>query len=302
MERSDEFWVVDFEAAGGGEDDPPGGGEPQPPAWGDLRGTLPEDLREEPVIKNTKDLVGLAKQLVDSQKMLGNSIRIPGKDAGDEDRQKFYERLQEVPGVAKIPEEVKSLDDVKPVLQKLGAPEKPDDYQIQPPESLEVPDEFLGSLKGTLHEIGATQHQAQRFAEKVFEDLSARTEAVRAAVEGHREELRKTFGQKTDEVLQQSAAVLKELGGDELDAVLKQAGLDSHPAVVKAAAEIAKRLGESGITPPPGSGGSGALTPAEAQAQINEILNNKDHPYHNRRAAGHEDAVKKFLKLHEYLR
>ncbi len=65
------------------------------PESSDWRMSLPPELRENPTIKDTPSVETLAKRLVDTKSMLGNSIRVPGPDASEEDRQKFLNTLLE---------------------------------------------------------------------------------------------------------------------------------------------------------------------------------------------------------------
>ncbi len=46
-----------------------------------------------------------------------------------------------------------------------------------------------------------------------------------------------------------------------------------------------------------GFGGSTNLTPYEAEAQLTEMQNNKDHPFNNPGDPMHTDAKKKFVEL-----
>lgn len=91
---------------------------------------------------DTKDFANdpskLAKSAHELEKMLGSSIRVPGKDATAEERDAF--------------------------LNKLGRPEKPDGYQFTPPkdlpEGLPYDATRANKLKTDLHTLGLTQSQA----------------------------------------------------------------------------------------------------------------------------------------------
>ena len=71
-----------------------------PPATGESwLSSLPEELRSNPTLQDTKSVEALAKRFVDTKSALGASIRIPGEDASDEVRQEFYSKLNSsVPG------------------------------------------------------------------------------------------------------------------------------------------------------------------------------------------------------------
>lgn len=80
----------------------------------------------------------LGQHVINQEKLLGNAIRIPGKDAKPEEREAF--------------------------LNKLGRPEKADGYEFAVPkdlpESLPYDGERAGEFKTFAHSIGLTNEQA----------------------------------------------------------------------------------------------------------------------------------------------
>ena len=53
---------------------------------GNWRDSLPDDLKGNAALANFEDVGQMAKSFVDMKSYQGNSIHIPGEDAGDEDR------------------------------------------------------------------------------------------------------------------------------------------------------------------------------------------------------------------------
>ena len=80
--------------------------------------SLPQDLQADPTIQqhSKNDLPTFAKSFVENKKMVGNSIRIPGKDAKPEDWGKVYDQL--------------------------GYPSKPEEYEIPDPDSSMIPEGY----------------------------------------------------------------------------------------------------------------------------------------------------------------
>jgi hypothetical protein len=101
----------------------------------DWRSSIPDDIRGEKSLADIKDVGALAKGYVESQKMIGRSIRIPGKDAEKTDFDAFYGKLREVPGVVYMPDgaDEAAMGDL---YTKLGRPESPDKYQLKRPDNL----------------------------------------------------------------------------------------------------------------------------------------------------------------------
>jgi hypothetical protein len=54
------------------------------PVTTDWRANLSDDLRSSKGLESVKDVESLAKQFLDAQSHIGNSIRIPGEDAGQD--------------------------------------------------------------------------------------------------------------------------------------------------------------------------------------------------------------------------
>jgi len=285
----------DGSQAGGAE----GAGAQHP---GDWKESLPEELRSEPVIQQTKDIPSLAKQLVHAQRMLGGSIRIPGKDAGQEDWDKFYSRLQEVPGVARIPTDPsQDQEGTAAVLKKLGWPESPDKYQVNVPEDAGLDPEFVQANLKALHEIGLTQQQAQAYMDRLAEQHRNLVMEEQKEEQERQALLQQKFGQALERVQFDAAAAAKQLGGDEAAQALAEAGLLEDPHVLSVLSKAAELLKESGTQLPEHSGQMGGLTPDEARAQIQEMWNNKDHPLHHSTHPHHQSAVQRYYELHRYL-
>src|SRR5210317_1139444 len=96
---------------------------------GNWRESLPEDLRENKTLADVKDVGSLAQQFIDSQQMIGQSIRIPGPDAGEEAWKNFHSKLTDkVPTLIPTPdpdnEEVMSA-----LYNRMGRPEDPEGYR-----------------------------------------------------------------------------------------------------------------------------------------------------------------------------
>ena len=54
---------------------------------------IDENYRDHSSLKEINDVAALAKSYVETKAMVGNSIRIPGPDAGDEARNEYIQKL-----------------------------------------------------------------------------------------------------------------------------------------------------------------------------------------------------------------
>ncbi|NBC18746.1 MAG: hypothetical protein GVY18_15690 [Bacteroidetes bacterium] len=249
------------------------------PEWltEDIAEALPEDYRDSDVLRNTKDVPSLAKQLVDSQKALGSSLRIPSKDAGSEDWDKFYSRVSEkVPGLMKVDTEDETA--VRGVLKQLGLPEKPEDYTLKPdtlPDGVEWSDEIEGQWREKLHEIGVPAPMAKKIMATYAERIGEQAKAAQTAQQEKYDALKKEWGEAFDEKARAAKKAAEHYAGEDL-----AKAMDQLPAGVWVAmAKAADALEEKGN---PINRGGPKMTPSEAQSRLDEIMNNFSHPYWNR--------------------
>lgn len=253
---------------------------PAPEGVADWRDSIPGDIRASVDVESIEDL---AKGYVNAQQMIGGSIRIPGKEAGKEDWDKFYSKFSDVPGLARYnPEDLSSL------YEAAGRPKSPDDYKVE-----DAPREFLEAA----HAAGLNRQQVEalldfdRNSEEAYADLEQ--QQIDSGVNQLKQEWGHSFDRKLEEGQRAVAFLENTVPG--LAEALDSTGAGNHPAMIKVFQALGANLQE-------GAGFSGshaesnAMTPYEAKMQIQEILNNEQHPYHE----GDEAATERFLELHKY--
>lgn len=111
----------------------------------DQAALLPEDIRGNPAIQSFNDFGGLAKSYIDTKAMVGNSVRLPGKDAKPEDIEGLFNRLEVRPPDSWL----RKMRDV---------PEKAADYEyVKPadmPEGAQWSEELVGRARDLAHKLG----------------------------------------------------------------------------------------------------------------------------------------------------
>lgn len=183
--------------------------------------------------KTPKDV---AKAAHEQSKLIGSSIRIPGKDATDQERSDF--------------------------LDKLGRPKEAKDYSFKPPENLpkDLPydGERATEFKGVAHQLGLTDAQAKGlhdwFAEKTVGDFtsyqSGDAEKQMQIAKDETAKLIKEWGPLDGDQMKTNLAsadkVLREVGGDEALAEFQRVGLIGKEGKVIQSAPIAKMLAKLG--------------------------------------------------------
>jgi len=233
---------------------------------------IPQDIRDTPVIKETKDITAMAKRLVDSQSMLGKSIKMPA----DGDTTGFDE-----------------------LYNKLGRPEKIDGYKITRPDMPEgmIYDENLEkSFLEVAHKVGLNSSQVNAAIawnqSQVLAQAQTQAEAAKDAVS----QLKHDWGNAFDERLEITERVVDQFGEGETSAD----SIKDNPALIKLIYNMGKDLLESQAG---GKGGLGTLTmsPKEALAKINELNRDKEFmdAYTQRKNSGHQGAVDEMNSLYK---
>jgi hypothetical protein len=124
---------------------------------------IPEDIRSDPTISVFNDVGSIAKSYVESRKLIGNSIQLPGKDSKPEDVDRWSGETSA------------KLKDHGLTLAKLSdaPPEKPDGYEFTiegaTPEQIKG-DKILGSFRENAHKMGLNNAQAARLVEWYMKD------------------------------------------------------------------------------------------------------------------------------------
>lgn len=251
---------------------------------------IPEDLHENATLKDVKDIPSLAKAFIDTKAFVGSSIRIPGQDAGEEDKKAFREKLQKaMPDLVEVPSDPTKLEAAEGMLfEKLGRPKDAKEYPSLKDAKIEVPAEINISedeLRTYGHKLGMTKKQFVKFAQGVVEERMKTAQLSSDA----RAVLKKELGAAFDERLTAAAAAAKKLGASEtVVTALRTGNVPAEQARLWIG--VAKSLGTEGSEFGREGGGSGKITPAEAQQQIDELYKNptlyqKNHPEQKRLAA-----------------
>lgn len=220
----------------------------------DWRASLPEDLRAEKSLESFKDVGALAKSYVETKRMVGDALKVPGPEAKPEERAAFF--------------------------TKLGRPEAPDKYAIKPPvfpEEMGIgwDSEAQAAFLAEMHDAGLTNAQVQRALDwygkymlGAHDTQIRQTAAERKAAEAA---LRTAWGSAWDRnVGLARAAVHKLFAGDE-DVLAAFEAKGNNPNIVKGLALVGEMLVERGEIR--GDEHRGGRTAEEIEAELTAIRN-----------------------------
>lgn len=240
---------------------------------GDWRASLPEDIRNDPSLADVQDVNSLASQFINSQKMIGGRIPMPGQD----DEAGWNE-----------------------LYNKLGRPEAADKYQVaeEAYHGLERDADFEAAFFDKAYQAGLSNKQVTEILDWYNGQVAGIMETVQINPQDAMNTLRQEWGNATQQKIGFAQRAIGEFGGEEFVNFLAEQGLDSHPAMVRFAAAIGEKLMED--SSPMGTQTQMILTPEEAKLKIGEIMNNPDSLYHATHVGkpGHHEAIAEMQRLY----
>jgi hypothetical protein len=239
----------------------------------DWKASLSDEVRADKSLENIKDIESLAKSYVHAQKMVGaDKIPVPNKFATEKDWDAVYE--------------------------KLGRPKTADEYKF---ESQDVNQDGLKSFATAAHKMGLLPNQANEMVKWYQENVAAETNAKNATAEKARtdavSDLKKEYGLAYDQKLKAASSMAKQyVAAEVLDAPMADGSkLGDNPAIIKAFATLAEKMGEDQFVNP---SGPTFLTPQAIDKQIGD-LTAPNSAYWDKMHPNHEAAVEEVLALRE---
>ena len=253
-------------------------------------------------LQDFKSVDALAKGFVELKSFQGASIRIPGEDASDEARAEFNERLSNIDGVMVRPD-LDNPDQSRDFYRSLGAPEKAEDYAINMPdgiENMQVDDSRIEMFRGLALEHGLTKKQFSGILGKIMDADLSEANTNRGTKEAAEATLRTEWGQAYDQNMTVAEAVARATGAPQefQDAI---AAGNMGPNMSKWLHSLASKFegeGQNFINRDPAVYKD---SPQETQEKINEIMNNKEHPYWSNGHPEHKNAIQKMIGLQQSL-
>lgn len=232
------------------------------------RDTIPEDIRNEKVIVETKDITSMAKRLVDANKFISQSVRLP--DDGD----------------------TSGMDEL---YNKLGRPETVEGYTVtrpDMPDGMQYDEGLEKNFLSEAHKLGLNSSQANALIKwnqaQAVSQMESGNKTAAEAMDG----LKKEWGTAFDERVKIAEEVLNQYGSDASEAAIK-----NNPGLISLVYEMGKNLLETSTEGGPTN--TSINTPEEAQAKINEL--NRDpnfkKAYYDKKDTTHDAAVQQMAAL-----
>ncbi len=245
---------------------------------------LPDGLRANPTLQNFKgkDISAVAESLVESQRLIGGSIRLPNEKDAPADRE------------AKLAN----------IYKQLGRPDAPDGYKINAPAAdsgVAWDATRAEGFKSVAHKLGLTQSQAEGLVAYDLQQQSARAIDQNQAYNTCMETLQKDWGAASNEMLGLSRRTAMTYFDEPTMKTLNETGVANNPAFVKAMAKIGRSLMEEGLIVGgrEGMGQDGGV--AGLQSELDKIMQDASSPYWKSNDPNHDAAVERAKSLRQAL-
>lgn len=293
--------MLNYNEGGDGGDGGDGEAGPGAGGGGTWQESLPEDVRVWDEVKNSDTSEKFWQQMSSHRQHLGQSIRIPGPDAGKEDWTAFDAKMKDkVPTLMQTPDP-ENADSMKDLYGRLGRPDEAKGYavpEVKDGEGKVIDNPVADAFKDIAHASGLTQAQYAQVVSEMATNHAEGQTSMTAALTAEREKISEAWGAAED----QNYTILKNFASK----------TDAPPAVVAAITDKTMdaatagwilqaanaSFGSKGRGVDDDSGGDNSImTPTEAASTRSEIMNNTKHPYWNKMDPGHKAAVARVREL-----
>ena len=241
---------------------------------------LPEEIRDHPSLQSINDVGNLGLSFVNAQRLIG-ADKIP---------------------LPKNPTE----DDLSNIYSKLGRPDEPSGYAIQADGQI-LTEGDVNTYTDIAHKLGLSKAQANGILDYYRSSIQQTTEAMSKEAQQEKqmieESLKAEWGANYDAKVNQANRAVADIAGEDLLNMVLEDGtkVGNHPAFIKAFANFADfktsvtkedTISENSV--------NYRMSPADAKAKIDTIMNDKSHAYWDRKnPVAREKAVKEVQDLYE---
>ena len=260
---------------------------------------LGEEYSDNETLQRFNTVDDLAKSFVETKAMVGNSVRIPTADAGEEARTEFQNQILEKAPNLMLKPNFDNKEQSRQFYETLGMPQTSDQYEaptLNVPDGVHVETAAMERMKGIAHKHGLTKAQYEGV---VSDYMTGEIDSAKLNVDKESAD----------------TAALKDKWGmahaDRMDIVAATAAATNAPEIVLKAAKdgtlsgemsewlhgISTQIGDEGVNFHRQNMSSMVLTPGEASQQLADIMGNKEHAYFDPQSSGNQEAIKKVVKL-----
>lgn len=237
----------------------------------DWKDGLTDDLKNSPALKDVGNVESLAKQFVDLQSHLGNTIRTPAKDATPEELTNFANKvIEHSKGKLIMAPDLAKTEQAEDFYRSIGKPEAPDKYQLPELEGIEINPDNYSKFREAAHKYNLTNSQFKQMVETIERDNINRKEAVGRLKKDELTKLKNEWGMDYDRRMQVASNILEGTNApqDYID-IIKNGNADAD--TYKWLFNLSQQLSGEKVEIAKQSGGARNDTPLEIRARIKEL-------------------------------
>ena len=165
----------------------------------DVLEQIDEQYRDHNSLKDFENLGELAKSYVETKAMVGNSIRIPGKDAGDDVRQEYLQRLVNNDPELMFKPDFESKEQSQEFFRTIGLPSEFSKYEN--PEGLNLEEGVEAELRELLYAAKVPQAGYEKIMASFSDRQNQTTTMNQELREGDMGKLKEKWGMATEDRL-----------------------------------------------------------------------------------------------------
>jgi hypothetical protein len=218
--------------------------------------------------------------------------QVPSDDAGDETKAAFIDSILEKAPNLMLKPDFENPEQSTEFFRTLGAPDDSAGYEAVKYEDLSFDEARESALRDIAFNAKLTKSQFKQVSEQMLKfDHTAKLEAETATSEAM-QALRGEWGMAFDE-----RKTLAEKVRSTFFDFIPEAQMDAK--TIKALHTVGVQLGNENGTQGDhrSDNNTNSVTPADALARIDDIMNNREHPYWISAHPGHNDALRQMIEL-----
>ena len=226
---------------------------------------IDENYRDHSSLKEINDVAALAKSYVETKAMVGNSIRIPGPDAGDEARNDYIQKLINNDPELMMKPDFSNKEQSQEFFRTIGLPAEFSKYEN--PEGMALPDDVEAEMRELLYQAKVPQAGYEKIM-AAFSDRQNQANTMNEEMfTSDQSSLKEKWGMATDDRLAAAKQANEEFYPgrqfDTLSAKERESLYNISTAMTGKGAQVA---GQAGGTP------KDAITPDEANRRAEELM------------------------------
>lgn len=266
---------------------------------GSQNAILPESFKDTPALADFKNVEALGEAFVNLKQYQGSSIRIPGKDAGDDQLAEFRGKLADVDGVMLKPDFTNDGQSTE-FYKTLGRPENIDGYSFEEVEGYVANVDKMKAFKELALSNNLTKAQANKMAKTMMEQDKLAADSMAEIAANNVSSLQTDWGHAYDQNKEIAIKVAKATNAP--DAVIDAMADGTMDAgFTRWMHSLASKFEGEGRNLVEEEGRRMIASPEELKGQIDEIMNNKEHPYWIATHPDHMAAIEKMIALRQKL-